>query len=156
MIRASIPADTPGLVELAHSTRVFKPLEIQALREVLDDYFAGNREAGHGCITHESNGQVDGFAYFAPTAMTDRTWELYWIAVAPAKHGSGIAGELLRHVEAEVLRRQGRMLFIDTSALPSYDRTRAFYLKHGYEIAGILRDWYADGDDKVIFRKRLR
>jgi biopolymer transport protein ExbD len=41
MIRPTDPADTPLLLQLAESTGVFKPIEIQALREVLDDYKKG-------------------------------------------------------------------------------------------------------------------
>jgi hypothetical protein len=33
--------------------------------------------------------------------------------------------------------------------------TRRFYLKYGYELTGTVREFYADGDDMVIFRKRL-
>ena len=49
----------------------------------------------------------------------------------------------------------GRVLLIETSGLPTYDLTRRFYAKHGYEEAATLRDFYCDGDDQVIFRKRL-
>ena len=32
-------------------------------------------------VTYEKDGRAIGFAYYAPTAMTDQTWYLYWIAV---------------------------------------------------------------------------
>jgi ribosomal protein S18 acetylase RimI-like enzyme len=44
---------------------------------------------------------------------------------------------------------------IETSSLPHYGLTRKFYLKHGYEQTAILKDYYADGDDMVVFRKRM-
>ena len=49
-----------------------------------------------------------------------------------------------------------RQLMIETSSLSHYDLTRKFYLKHHYEQTGVLRDYYADGDDMVVFRKRLQ
>jgi hypothetical protein len=61
----------------------------------------------------------------------------------------------LRHAEEEVSRQRGRMLLIETSSLPHYEPTRRFYLKHGYEQAAVLRDFYAEGDDMVIFCKRF-
>jgi len=143
------------LVPLAEQTGVFKPLEIQALREVLDDYYAANRAGGHRCVTLEDEGRVLGFAYYAPEAMTDRSWSLWWIAVLPGQQGRGLGRELLRYVEEDARATGARVLFIDTSSLPHYEPTRRFYLKHGYEITGVLSDFYADGDDKVIFRKRL-
>ncbi|HXG11570.1 MAG TPA: GNAT family N-acetyltransferase [Gemmataceae bacterium] len=155
MIRPTTPADTPVLLALAEGTGVFRPIEIEALREVLDDYHAGNRALGHRSVTYEQDDRVAGFAYYAPAAMTDRTWYLYWIAVRRDVQAIGIGSRLLRHAEEEVRQASGRVLFIETSSLPHYEQTRRFYQKHGYEQAAILRDYYADGDDMVVFRKRL-
>jgi ribosomal protein S18 acetylase RimI-like enzyme len=155
MIRPTTPADTPALLALTQGTGVFKPHEIVALDEVLADYHAANREEGHVAVTDERHGEVVGYAYYAPAAMTDRTWYLYWIAVTKQTQARGVGTGLLRHVEEDVRRRGGRVLFIETSSLPHYEPTRRFYLKHGYEVTGVLRDYYADGDDMVVFRKRL-
>jgi ribosomal protein S18 acetylase RimI-like enzyme len=87
--------------------------------------------------------------------MTDRTWYLYWIAVDRTLQAKGIGGELLRYAEEDARKRGGRVLFIETSSLPHYDLTRRFYVKYSYEVTGQLRDYYADGDDMVVFRKRL-
>jgi ribosomal protein S18 acetylase RimI-like enzyme len=130
-------------------------MEIQALREVLDDYHATNQKHGHHSITFEQAGEIQGFAYYAPAAMTDRSWYLYWIAVAKPTHARGIGGKLLKHVEEDIRQRNGRMLFIETSSLPHYDLTRKFYIKQHYEQASVLPDFYADGDNLVVFRKRL-
>ena len=155
MIRPTIPDDTPSLVALSQGTNVFKPLEIQALQEVLDDYHAHEKEFGHRSITFEKDGAVLGFAYYAPAAMTDQTWYLYWIAVKKDIHARGIGSQLLKHVEEDIRHQNGRLLLIETSSLPHYGLTRKFYLKHGYEQAAILKDFYADGDDMVIFSRRM-
>jgi len=154
-IRPTIPADTPTLIELARGTAVFKPMEIQALQEVLDDYHAQNHKLGHRSVTCEQAGQVIGFAYFAPKEMTDRTWHLWWIVVGRQTQARGLGGELLRHVEEEIRRSEGRLLLVETSGMPHYELTRRFYRKHGYDQDAVLRDFYSDGDDMVVFRKRL-
>src|SRR5947199_375051 len=102
MIRATIPADTPPLIALAEKTGVFKPLELEALREVLDDYHSDNQEAGHRSVTFEDKGQIIGFAYYAPASMADRTWYLYWIAVSKQVQARGVGGQLLRYVEDDI------------------------------------------------------
>lgn len=155
MIRPTLPADTDALVELARDTGVFKPMEIDTLREVLDDYHAENAALGHRAFTMLQDGQIVGFAYHAPAAMTDRTWYLYWIAVRKGQQGGGYGGQLLRAVEDDVANAGGRILVIETSSLPHYELTRRFYLKHGYDREAILRDFYTDGDDMVVFRKRV-
>ncbi len=155
MIRPAVPGDTPALLLIAQGTGVFKPLEIEALKEVLDDYHGHGLQPGHHTITYEQDGRVVGFAYYAPTAMTDRTWHLWWIAVTKERHARGVGGALLRYVEEDIRQARGRQLLIETSSLPHYEPTRRFYLKHGYEQVCVQPDYYADGDDMVVFRKRL-
>jgi ribosomal protein S18 acetylase RimI-like enzyme len=156
MIRPTIPADTPELLTIAEGTGVFKPIEIVALQEVLDDYHEANHAYGHRAITYEQDEQPIGFAYYAPAAMADRTWYLYWIAVSKHTHARGVGGKLLQHVEEDIRNFQkGRILLIETSSLPHYTLTRKFYHKHLYEQPAVIPDYYADGDDMVIFRKRL-
>ncbi len=155
MIRVTEPADTPQLLELTSGTGVFKPHEIDALNEVLADYHASNHRQGHRSVTFEQAGRVLGYAYYAPAAMTDRTWYLYWIAVTKDTQAKGVGSKLLRHAESEIRDAGGRVLFIETSSLPHYAPTRRFYEKHGYEVTGVLRDYYADGDDMVVFRKHM-
>lgn len=155
MIRPTIPADIAALLTLTENTGVFKPHEVEALNEVLEDYFAGNQGMGHICVTHAVKDHINGFAYYAPAAMTDRTWYLYWIAVVKGIQGKGLGSALLKHCEQEIKARNGRVLFIETSSLPHYEPTRKFYIKHQYDLTGELKDYYADGDDMVVFRKRL-
>jgi ribosomal protein S18 acetylase RimI-like enzyme len=155
MIRPATPEDTPALLEIARGTGVFKPMEIEALQEVLDDYHAGMHHHRHRAVCDEEGGQVIGFAYSAPTAMTDHTWYLYWIAVRKDIQARGVGARLLRHVEDSARAEGARLLMLETSSLPHYELTRRFYLKYGYDREAVLRDYYADGDDMVVFRKRL-
>jgi GNAT superfamily N-acetyltransferase len=155
MIRPALPEDTPALKTLTAATGVFKPHEVEVLQEVLDEFHGRQAGPDHVAIVDERDGKPVGYAYYAPDVMTDRTWFLYWIAVDKTVHARGIGSGLLRHVEDDVRRRNGRLMFIETSSLPHSELTRKFYLKHGYVINGVLRDFYSDGDDMVIFRKRL-
>ncbi len=156
MIRAVLETETEELVRIAEGTKVFKPLELDNLCELLGEFHAGNCGLGHDALSFELDGQPVGFTYFAPTPMTAGTWHMYWIFVTKGIQARGIGTQLLRHVEAEITEAGGRLLLIETSGLPTYELTRQFYIKHGYEQTGIIRDFYSDGDDQVIFRKRLR
>jgi RimJ/RimL family protein N-acetyltransferase len=51
--------------------------------------------------------------------------------------------------------RGERILLVETSGLPEFERTRAFYAKHGYEEEARIREFYRAGEDKVVFRKAL-
>lgn len=155
MIRPTIPEDTSTLVAITRDTGLFLPFELQALDEVFEDYFKEEYEQGHRCVTIEQDGRLIGFTYYAPADLTDRAWQLWWIVVDKQIQARGIGGQLLRFVEDAIRRQQGRMLFIETSGLPIYDLTRRFYVKHGYDVAATLKDFYADGNDMVVFSKRL-
>ena len=80
---------------------------------------------------------------------------LYWIAVSRETQAKGVGTKLLKHVEQAAHQAGARLLVIETSSLPHYELTRRFYLKHSYEQDATIRDFYADGDDMVVFRKRL-
>ncbi|HEY2786606.1 MAG TPA: GNAT family N-acetyltransferase [Fimbriiglobus sp.] len=155
-IRPTTPADVAYLVPLAAATGVFKPHEIETLGSVFSDYFAtAGAEEGHLCFTAEVDGSPVGFVYFCPIPMTVGSWDLWWIAVDKGRHGTGLGSGLLRYAEDSVRDAGGRVLMIDTSSTPAYAATRAFYRKHGYVATATLPDFYCDGDDKVIFWKRL-
>jgi ribosomal protein S18 acetylase RimI-like enzyme len=155
MLRPVTPDDTEALVELTAGTGFFKPLELDTLREVLDDYHAGNAELGHRAFAWEEGGRLLGYVYHAPAAMTDRSWYLYWIAVDRSAQGRGLGGRLLGYVEQDVREQGGRLLLIETSSTPHYEPTRRFYLKYGYALAATIPDYYADGDGMVVFCKRV-
>ncbi len=154
-LRPTTPTDTDALVSLTEATGLFRPIEVQALREVLDDYHATNRADGHRSITCVEGERILGFAYWAPAAMTDRTWHLWWIVVRRDEQARGIGGLMLRAVEDDIRQSQGRVLFIETGSLPHYELTRRFYLKHGYEQHAVLKDFYAAGESMVVFRKEM-
>jgi GNAT superfamily N-acetyltransferase len=154
-IRPTQATDVPHLVEMTRETGVFKLIEITALEEVLEDYLAEPGAEGYHCYTCEQDGQLLGFECHGPNTMTDRTWDLYWIVVAKATQAKGVGGLLLKFVEEDIRKRNGRLLVIETSSLPSYEPTRRFYKKHDYDQAATIKDFYADGDSIVIFTKRL-
>lgn len=158
MLRLAEPADTPALVALGVATGLFQPEEADLLlRSVLDDIHANRLGEGHLAYVWADApaGPPAGWVYFSPEAKADGVWELWWIGVDPTRQGRGIGDELLGFVEERVREAGGRLLLISTSSLPPLERTRRFYAKRGYAECGRIPDYYADGDDKVIFAKRV-
>ncbi len=157
MLRPATPADTPALIDLAIATDLFLPDEAAFLGEMLGDFHAGRSGADHRIQVWDDvpAGPPARVVYFGPNAMGDRTWDLLWISVAPDRQGQGIGGELIRFTEAHIRAAGGRLLLIDTSSLPRFVATHASYGKHGYAEVARIPDFYADGDSKVIFAKRI-
>jgi len=123
------------------------------LADMTAPYFAGQAAEQRWCVFDREG--VQGVAYCVPEPLTDRCWNLLLIAVDPDRHGAGIGTALMRHVETDLAGLGARLLLVETSGQPEFERTRGFYAGLGYERAALIRDYYADGDDKLVFRKRL-
>jgi hypothetical protein len=46
-----------------------------------------------------------------------------------------------------------RTPLVESSGLASFERTRAFYRKNGYDEEARIHDFYQAGDDKIVYRK---
>jgi ribosomal protein S18 acetylase RimI-like enzyme len=163
-LRPATPADTPAVVALAVATGLFLPDQLEPLHEALAGLHSVHSEHNGGAVEPDqqlvvwvdvAGGPPVGAAYFGPDAMTDQKWDLWMIAVAPERQGQGIGGQLLGFAEAQIRASAGRLLLIDTSSLAKYNATHAFYLKHGYSEVARIPDFYADGDSKVVFAKKM-
>ena len=97
-----------------------------------------------------------GYAAWGPVPLTERSFDLYWIVVAPAAQGQGLGQALLRLVERAIAARGGGNLYIETSSRKSYARTRRFYKDARYRRVATVRDFYAPGDHKLMFCKVIR
>jgi ribosomal protein S18 acetylase RimI-like enzyme len=128
------------------ATGVFAEHEIDIALELID----ADPKVGYQFIVAEVGDKVAGYVCFGATPCTVGTWDLYWIAVDPALHGAGIGRALTRATEDAVWARNGRLIVIETASKPSYDATRAF-AKYGALEAARVKDFYAPGDDKVIY-----
>ena len=100
-------------------------------------------------------GPVQGYACYGPHALTEGTYDLYWIAVDPAAQGQGVGHALMAQVEAGVRAQGGRLLLIETSSIASYDAARRLYASAGYGLEATVRDFYEPGDDLLIFAKYM-
>lgn len=154
LIRPITPDDSETVIILAVASGLFSADDTEVLDKMLADYFNGGIDDGHLCVIDEDD-EPFGVAYYEPALATDRTWYLTMIAVHSKLQGQGRGAALMRHVENALQTRGQRVLLVETSGLPAFDRTRAFYVKCGYEEEARIRDYYTAGDDMVVFRKVL-
>jgi GNAT superfamily N-acetyltransferase len=114
----------------------------ELLDEVLGGFLAG---AGNDeywlTVDHDESGAPVAIAYCAPERMTEGTWNLLLIAVDAERRSQGIGAALLQPIEGTLAARGERVLLVETSGTPDFERTRAFYRRNGYheEARGGLR-----------------
>lgn len=87
--------------------------------------------------------------------MTEGTYNLYAIAVYKELQGNGIGKQMMAYIETQLRNKGHRILIVETSGKPEFELTREFYIKCKYIKQAIIPDFYEDGDDKVVFWKKL-
>jgi GNAT superfamily N-acetyltransferase len=161
-LRELTPADVGRVLELTRATNVFRPDELLIAEEVVTEAVSPPSPRGaspsdeppYFTLGAELDGTLLGWICWGRTPCTEGTWDLYWLAVDPAAHGKGVGTALVAEMERR-LTGQARLISIDTSGRPDYGPTRAFYAARGYVAVARVPDFYAPGDDQVIFTKRL-
>ena len=151
IVRDAVLTDLPAMMSIVDSTDLFPS---SMLRDMMASYFNGNPSSEIWIIV-ESEGHQLGLAYCAPERMTDGTWNLLLIAVHDHVQGNGYGQALVSRIEDRLNELGGRVLLVETSGLPEYDKTRSFYLRCGYAEEARIRDFYKAGEDKIVFWKQL-
>lgn len=154
MIRYATPDDIVALIALAEATGLFQVQEVEELGSMMSEHL--NTSKGNNFWVVNDEDTILGAAYYAPEPFSEGVWNLHFISVHPAHQGKGHGSALLSYVEQALEKRGERLLLVETSGAASFELTRAFYRKNGYEEEARIRDFYQPGDDKVIFRKALK
>jgi ribosomal protein S18 acetylase RimI-like enzyme len=150
-------SDVSAIQEIVSSTDFFTPAEIAVALELAEERLSKGVASGYLFLFAEDEiGQVSGYACYGPVPATEATYDLYWIAVHRDRQHGGLGRELLTRTEAAIAAAGGRDVYAETSSRALYRTTQAFYAKAGYRLAAEFPDFYAAGDGKLVFVKRLR
>jgi len=159
MIRRMQAQDKGPVLGLIRATGFFTSAEVEVAEELIDIYLGKPDQKDYDVVVVEGEdggGQPVGYMTWGPTPLAEDAYDLYWMAVAPSEQGKGRGKELVLWLEAEVGRRHGRVLIIETSSQPKYHGTRQFYIDLGYREVARIPDFYRAGDDRVIYAKYFR
>ncbi len=147
--------DRESVRRIVGSTGVFSPVEIDVAEELVDDRLECGPQSDYHFVIAEHEGRAVGYTCYGQIALTAASFDLYWIAVDKSFHGRKVGRALLEKTEEMIRQAGGRQVYIETSNRHQYAPTRGFYLRCGYRQAALLTDFYAPGDDKVIYVKEL-
>jgi len=157
--------DRASIERILRQTQVFLEMDVQCALELIDVFLnnAEQKDYQLACAVDAADQPV-GYVCYGPTPMTFGTYDLYWIAADPAWHGRGIGSLLIEYVERQVCQstlpattaEPARLLVIETSSLPRYESARRLYQRHHYREVARIPNFYADGDDRVLYTKRFR
>jgi len=91
----------------------------------------------------------------APSVAASTVWELMWIGTSRSAEGTGVGRALLADAEALAARGGAARLLISTSATTATARARAFYERNGYAAVSLDKNFYGEGDDRVLYARAL-
>lgn len=152
--------DIARVREIVSSTGFFHDHEIAVACELVEETLAKGPVEGYRFLfadAHDAHGvpRTIGYTSYGQTPCTEGTFDLYWIAVHNDFRAHGLGRFLQRETESRIRALGGRRLFAETSGRDLYAPTRKFYTSLGYTEEARLADFYAPGDDKVIYGMRL-
>jgi len=137
------------------ATGMFRPNELDVAVDLVDERLARGDASGYHFVFAEEAGRVVGYVCYGPITVTLQGFDLYWIVVDPSRQGKGIGRALMQQAEQRIKDRGGRQVYIETSGQEQYQATRDFYDRCGYGLVATIADFYAPGDAKLIYVRRL-
>lgn len=150
-IRAVTKADTEALKQVVDSSGLF-PSEY--LDEMISDYF-NNPDTQDIWFAYIDGNIPTAIGYCVPEKLTEGTYNLLAIGVLQQSQRKGIASEMMSYIEQLLRQKDGRLLIVETSSDDAQTGARNFYKKIGYTRAAVIKDFWKDGEDKIVFGKKL-
>jgi ribosomal protein S18 acetylase RimI-like enzyme len=151
-----------------HKEKIFKILvdtnnfnndEIEIAMELINVYLNVEGQEDYEIFVdrnEEDENLINGYVCIGPRPLTEGTYDLYWIAVNPSIQSKGVGSKLVKHIEDYIKNKNGRLILIETSGKPSYEKERKFYEKNQYDKLVEIKDFYRKADSLVIYGKYLQ
>lgn len=156
-IRALTSHDREAVETMTRRSDSFRPEEVTVAMDVFDSAVGIGKKADpdYELAGVEVDGVLAGWACWGPTPCTIGTFDLYWIVVDRTLQEKGVGTALMDEMERRVAGR-ARLIVIETAGKADYEGTRVFYERRGYRIGSTVADYYDEGDDLVVYVKRVR
>jgi GNAT superfamily N-acetyltransferase len=108
-------------------------------------------------LVAELDGEIVGVVGWVPDhfQVPDICW-LVWGYVRPGLHRRGVGAALFDAAEARLAESGTRKVYLDVGNADSHVSAIAFHLKRGYTQEGNLPDFWADGENLLIFGKHVQ
>lgn len=150
-IRPVVKFDLTDLKKVVDSSELCTS---EYLDEMISDYF-NNPETQDIWFTYVNQNRPVAIGYCAPEKLTEGTYNLLAIGVSKDFQRQGLATEMMKYIEQFLKKSNGRILIVETSTDDAQTGARNFYEKIGYRNAATIKDFWKDGEDKIVFWKRL-
>lgn len=111
-------------------------------------------EDGRKYWVAEADGKIIGLIGWVNTV--EGVFWISWFCVAKNYQGHGIGTELLTFLTDRIKERGADMICAEASSLPMFEAADKMYEDFGFEEKFRIDDYWADGDDLILYAKDLR
>jgi ribosomal protein S18 acetylase RimI-like enzyme len=145
-IRKAIAKDRDSIFEIFESQDT--KWDIPYARKYYDNYF-NDVNPGDMVFVGIVDGDIVAVTGYCPDSDIDDVYWLNWHYTHKDYEGKGIGGKLLEHV-IEMLSPKIRKFYVNTGSRLLNLRALNLYLKKGFRIEAVLRDYYGEGEDQIM------
>lgn len=151
------PSDLDAIARIIKSSGFFSAAEIDLACELAQEKICSGHACSYQFLFGEDADFVWGYTCFGLIPATAVSYDLYWIAVDNQLRAKGLGKQLLKKTEDIIIGEGGgKHIYVETSARHQYQITHQFYERCGYIKEAILKDFYAEGDSKLIYSKLIK
>jgi len=146
IIRKAISKDKDRIFEIFESQDT--KWDIPYAKRYYDDYFNDANPDEIVFVGMVDDNIVAVTGYCPDSDINDVYW-LNWHYTHKDFEGKGIGGKLLDHV-IEMLSPKIRKFYVNTGSRLLNLRALNLYLKKGFKIEAVLKDYYGEGEDQIM------
>ncbi|MBO9597004.1 MAG: GNAT family N-acetyltransferase [Cohnella sp.] len=106
-------------------------------------------------VVYDPEGKVIAVSSAAENEQRTGGYSWDYIVVHRDYRKFGLASVLIAEMLAELSRRGARYLITYTCSLPEYGPIRRLFECHGFKPIGICPDYYYEGEDRLIYGRKL-
>jgi ribosomal protein S18 acetylase RimI-like enzyme len=150
------PSDLEAIARIVKSSGFFSAAEINLACELASEKLCEGDASSYQFLFAEDKNLVWGYTCFGLIPATAGSYDLYWIAVDNHLRARGIGRKLMKRTEDVIHKSGGKNIYVETSSRHQYHTTHIFYESCGYIQEACLKDFYAEGDSKVIYSKAIK
>ena len=141
--------------EILESSGFFYDFEIPVALELVEDALMDGEHSSYKFLFAEIGGKPVSYTCYGQIGGTEAGYDLYWIITHNDYRGQGIGKIIIEETHRIIQELGGKYVIAETSGLEKYAPTRKFYLNLGYKLEAEIRDYYKEGDTKLIYIYRF-
>ena len=149
-------SDIGAIADIVKSSGFFSAEEVDIALELAEEKLTQPHDSSYQFLFTEDEKRVVGYTCYGLIPATSSSYDIYWIAVHTDMAGKGLGKLLIAETEKLIFERGGRQIYVETSSRDQYKATHNFYETCGYRQEAFLKNFYHEGDSKIIYSKVLK